>query len=167
MIDPQLPAEHAGHAIRWEPWQELAVCGRAPVPTECRLCGQASPHHRTLGRVDGAARASAERCTICGGVRAFWRDDPAPNESRGKLVPLCAGHLHRVVSEDPDAYGPCEDCNAPYKEPMFHCAGCLRRLSSGQECTTPRCQEQAAVLTAELRAAYPEAFTADPEESNA
>jgi len=86
MTDPHLPAEHAGQTIRWEPWQERAVCGRIPVPTECRLCGQTSPQHRTLGRVDGSVRASAERCTLCGGVRAYWRDDPAPGEARGRVV---------------------------------------------------------------------------------
>lgn len=165
MTDPQLPAEHAGHAIRWESWQERAVCGRIPVPTECRLCGQTSPQHRTLGRVDGSVRASAERCTLCGGVRAFWRDDPAPGETRGKRVPLCIGHLHMIVSEDPTVYGPCEDCGTPYKELVFHCAGCLRRLGSGEQCTTPRCQEQAAAFAVKLRAAYPEAFTDDPKEN--
>ncbi|MEZ0090006.1 hypothetical protein [Streptacidiphilus sp. EB129] len=162
MTDPQLPAEHAGHAIRWEPWQTRAVCGRVMVPQDCRLCGQKTPYERTLGRVGdpGTVRASAARCTVCGGVQAFWREDPEPGETRGKRVPLCTGaHVHRIVSENPAVYGPCEDCGTPYEEQVFHCAGCGRRLASGQECTTPRCQEQAAVFAAELRAAYPEAFT--------
>lgn len=103
MTDPQLPAEHAGYAIRWEPWQTRAACGRDLVPQDCSLCGQTTPHERTLGRVDGstAVRASALRCMLCGGVRALWREDPVPGAARGKLVPLRTGaHVEAFTAEE-------------------------------------------------------------------
>ena len=162
MTDPHLPAEYAGHAIRWEPWQERAVCGRIPVPTVCRLCGQSSPQHRTLGRVDGTVRASAQRCTLCGAVQAFWRADPAASEERGKLVPLCTGaHIHRIDGEEPSGYGPCEDCGIPYTPTVLVCLGCAERHEAGTGCGTPRCQAQAAAFAAELRANHPEPAAAE------
>ena len=152
MTDLQLPAEHAGHTILWEAWTARAVCGRDLVPQDCRLCGVKAPHERALGRVAGsvAVRASALRCALCGGVRAFWREDPEPGAAVGKLVPLCTGaHVHRIVSEDPREYGPCEDCGKPYEPTVLWCLGCGSRLEGGAECLTPRCQEEAAKLRAE------------------
>ncbi|MFJ8006099.1 hypothetical protein [Streptomyces fagopyri] len=84
---PELPTEHDGRRIVWEPWRDHLVgsCGRPVIQTPCAQCGHESPRRITIGRVAGESRAYGHHCPGCWEFRVYWRVDPPPGKYRGRL----------------------------------------------------------------------------------
>ena len=87
LAGPELPAEHDGQQIVWEPWREHLVgsCGRPVVQTLCKTCAYEGARWTVGGRVAGVHRAQANYCPSCGEFRVYWRIDPPPGQYRGRL----------------------------------------------------------------------------------
>jgi hypothetical protein len=72
----------------------------------------------------------------------------AAETHRGRQL-ICT-HAHPILSDDPPEYGPCERCGKPFTEPVYLCLGCAQPHQPGQECQTPRCQQELTRFRAEF-----------------
>jgi hypothetical protein len=82
---PPLPAEYAGKAIVWTPWQDRPACGRTVVQRPCKGCGATVPWWTANGAAGGVQRVYARYCPGCKELWVHWKVPPAPGEYVGRL----------------------------------------------------------------------------------